>query len=201
MSRKGVCIGLIVLMILSICPQPASAWRSDRTHNWTNGMSIACHVEYSDFWTTGVVNDVFMRLTLLDTGTVAEFFEIVVFIKLETEQTDFGIYMQPDHWEDDNVINLYAQFNVSADQVNNAEWEIFSAGIYYQFNQTIRLDGETEERVYYTSVNGPLHVNISTIPFIVYWPYPPIILIGIVFWSLYFGVRRFNKRYSAMQQH
>ena len=52
------------------------------------------------------------------------------------------------------------------------------------------MEGYTDIR-YYTNVYEGTPLTISTLSYIVYWPFPPIILVAAVFWVLYIVLRKF----------
>ncbi len=52
----------------------------------------------------------------------------------------------------------------------------------------------------YTHVYEGSPISISTLSFWILWPVPPIILMCVVYWGLFFGVRKFNARYAGLEK-
>ncbi|MHA1493470.1 MAG: hypothetical protein ACTSUZ_02785 [Candidatus Thorarchaeota archaeon] len=68
---------------------------------------------------------------------------------------------------------------------------------YYNFSVVADTTDTTNMR-YYTHVYQGTPLNISAFSFIVFWLFPPIILMAGVCWGFYFGLKRFNKRYEGL---
>ena len=200
MSRKGVLVGLISLMLLSLSCAPVSAMRSSATLTWgVCGLKVGVRCENSDFWTTDVESDIHIRLTLADLGSVAEFIDLTLVLLLITESNDSEVFAMDSPWTHaGETIDLVGRFNITPEQVNNSAWEMYDTGYYYQLNQTVRLDNGTIWTLY-TNLKGPFHVGISTAPYIVYWPFPPIILMIFVSWGGLVLLKKFNRRYEGLE--
>jgi len=187
---------LVVLMLISAQPR-AEALRGDSTLNWNCGLQLHLLVENNDYWTTGVVSDIYVVVTLLDTGLVTDFLELIVTICVITERVDLGTISVLAPWDEPgDKVHVVGHFNITADLVNNAGWDIYMAHFYVQLNCSVRIQGGETLDLY--SHKDVYTINVSTLPFIVLWPFPPIVLMMLVYWIGYFGLKRFNRRYSGL---
>ncbi|TFG10300.1 hypothetical protein EU538_02380 [Candidatus Thorarchaeota archaeon] len=191
---------VIVLLALSYPVMPVTALRASPTFTWQCGLRISCHVENHDFWTTGVPGQIFIRLKLLETGTVEQFVDLTVRVVLHTEKVHIAQSVIPSPWNKiGDEHHLTAEFNLTSEEVNHAEWDTYEAQYYYQINQTVMVEGG-EELNLYMDPRGPYPITISTYSFIVYWPFPVIILMMTIYWVGLFALRRFNRRYVGLEE-
>lgn len=198
MRGKGVVLGLLILFIVCQLPIQAEAGRSDRTLNWQCGLKVSVQVENNDYWTTDAVSEIFFILRLLDMGTIVDFQALIFQITVVTETNYTGQMTVIEPWNaTGDEARIVGKFNIDKEDVNNAGWDIYVASFYYNFSLLVEFEGGEELRLY-THVYEGTPLSISTFNFIVFWPFPPIILMGTVYWVLYFGLRRFNKRYEGL---
>lgn len=175
------------------------AGRGERTLSWQCGLKISLLVENNDFWTTDVVSEVFFILRLLEVGTVVDFQALVFHTTLVTETNYTGQMTLIDPWNTiGDEARVVAQFTIKKEDVNNAGWDIYEASFFYNFSIFVEFDGGDNLRLY-THVYEGTPLSISTFSFIVLWPFPPIILMAAVYWTLYVGLRRFNRRYIGLE--
>ncbi|MFX1580283.1 MAG: hypothetical protein ACFFBJ_11585 [Promethearchaeota archaeon] len=201
MRGKGVLLALLVMLMICQVPIQVDAGRSSWKPTWTYyGLQLKLLVENNDYWTTESVSELFFIFTLLDEGDIVDFKELTFEITLVTETNYTGEFSVEDPW---NVVGdetrIVCQFDLLNEDVNNAGWDIYMASFYYSFE--IIVDTETEHNLkLYTNVIKGTPLSISTFKFIVFWPFPPIILMCCVYWGLYFGLKKFNKRYEGLEK-
>jgi hypothetical protein len=82
--------------------------------------------------------------------------------------------------------------------INYTAWDTYLGRCYYQLNQSVIVNGTFEQNCY-TEIREANKINISTVSYFVYWPYPPIIIMGVIYWTLFLVLRRFNKRYIEVK--
>ncbi|TFF96813.1 hypothetical protein EU546_00575 [Candidatus Thorarchaeota archaeon] len=200
MRGKGVIPVLVVLLALSYSFLPVTALRAGPTLTWQCGLKMDIHIENHDFWTTGVPGQIFIRLKLLETGTVEQFVNLTMRVMLHTERVHIAQSVIPSPWNEvGDEHHLTAQFNLTPEEVNHAGWDTYQAQYYYQVNQTVILEGG-EELILYMDPRGPYPITISTYSFIVYWPFPVIILMMTIYWIGLFALRIFNRRYVGLEK-
>lgn len=198
MRGKGVVLGLLVLFIICQFPMQVEAGRSERTVRWECGVKIGFLVENNDFWTTDSVSELYFVLRLLEVGSVADFQALVFQATVMTETNYTGEMTINNPWSAvGDEARVVAQFVIDKEDVNNAGWDIYVAAFFYSFSILVKLAGGDELRlITYVYEGTPL--SISTFSFIVLWPFPPILLMAAVYWLLYIGLRRFNRRYEGL---
>jgi len=198
MRGKGGVLGLVVLFIICQLPMQVEAGRSAKTPTWQSGLQISLHVENNDFWTTGSVSEIFFVLKLLDAGPVVDFKSLIFEITLVTEINYTGEFTVSNPW---NAVGdesrIVGRFTVASEDINNAGWDIYMGSFYYNFS-VIADTPDGDDIRFYTHVYEGTPLSISTFSFIVFWPFPPIILMAGVYWALYFGLKRFDKRYEGL---
>jgi hypothetical protein len=200
MRGNGVALGLVVLFIICQLPLQVDAGRSDGTDSWQNGLKFSVFVENNDFWTTNSVSEIFFVLTLLDAGSIIDFKTLIFEITLVTETNYTGEFTVIDPWNAvGDQVRIVGQFTLKNEDVNNAGWDIYMGSFYYNYS-VIADTTENNDIRFYTHVNRGTPLSISTFSFIVFWPFPPIILMTGVFWVAYFGLKRFNKRYEGLEE-
>jgi len=201
MRGKGAILGLIVILILCQLPLKVDAGRSGITPTWQNGLKINVAVENNDYWTTDSVSEIFFILTLLDAGEITDFKSLIFEITVMTQVNYTGVFNVSNPWNavgDESRIVGY--FTIAAEDVNNAGWDIYMGSFYYNFSVIADTADSTNHR-FYTYVYEGTPLNISTFSFIVFWPFPPIILMCGVYWALYVGLKQFNKRYESLDSN
>ncbi|MHA1807249.1 MAG: hypothetical protein ACTSX2_06715 [Candidatus Thorarchaeota archaeon] len=156
-------------------------------------------IENIDYATPGIPLDVYFRFTLKDVGKVSEFRYMIIEVMLVTETVYLAHTIIYNPWSQvGDTLNLKVSFNVTTDDIKNAEWDMYETGFYYQLNQSVHfLSGGYQ--LLYTGWRGPYHVGFSTYQFIIYWPWPPIILMTCVYWLGFFGLDKFNRRYKVIK--
>ena len=138
MSRKGVLLGIVVVLLVGIAPMPTSAYQFSTTYTWQCGLRINIHVENIDIWATGIPYDIIARLTLVDLGEVDDILSLTFALKLVTESTDTGIYNTGDTYsQPGDSISVVARFNVTPEQINNA-WDNLSLPLAFSLLQVSR---------------------------------------------------------------
>lgn len=200
MRGKGVILGIVILFILCQTPIQVDAGRTGHTLTWTQkGLKINVQVENNDFWTTDSVSEIFFILTLLDAGQVVDFKTLEFQITLVLEINYTGIIVVDDPWNAvGDVTRIVGQFSIASEDVNNAGWDIYMGSFYYNFS-VIADTEESHDLIFPTLAYEGTPLNISVFSFIVFWPFPPIVLMLGVYWILYFGLKRFNKRYEGLE--
>ena len=198
MRGKGVVLGLLVLFILCQFPMQVEAGRSERTLSWECGVKVHILVENNDFWTTDSVSELFFVLRLLEVGSVADFQELAFQATVMTKTNYTGEMIINNPWTTvGDEARVVARFVIDKEDVNSAGWDVYVAAFFFSFSILVRLAGGDELRlVTYVYEGTPL--SISTFSFIVLWPFPPILLMAAVYWLLYIGLRRFNRRYEGL---
>ena len=202
MSRTGIIIGLAILLVIVQSHTPVSAAMSEGEHSWNNGLRFATHVETFDFWVVDKPGMVFIRLTLLDPGTVVEFHKILCTIVVVgvTNQTYF-VEKNSMLNQTGDYIDISKEFIVPPENVELNEERLYRVNYYFRYNLTVRLEGESTYREFYTFDLGPFPFNISDMEIIALWPYPIIILMGGLYWAGFIGLRKFNKRYKEVIEY
>ncbi len=196
MKRKAVILGLLVLCMTAPVITPVSAFRYQETLSWDCGLKYQILLENVDAWSTGQEYAVHVTITLLEIGIVLDFESVTFAIYLVTE--DVQVYVQTinNHWSEiGDKVRFTALITVTPEQVNNSVWDIYQALIYFQVNQSVILDGDSEMNCY-MAPRGPLHVGISTLSFWTLWSYPPILIMMGIYFGGFFGLRKFNRRYE-----
>jgi hypothetical protein len=200
MRGKGVVLAVCLVVVLCLLPAPVEAGRGSQTLRWQNGLRISVQFENNDYWTTNQISEIYFTLTLLDLGTVADFQELVFRITLVTISNHTGEIRVTNPWNEVNdAVRVVARFNVTPEQVNYAGWDTYMAEFYYDFSVFVEMD-DGEEMELYTHVYDGTPLTISTFSFIVFWPFPPIVLMCFVYWGLYFGLKKFNARYKGSKE-
>ena len=200
MCKRGAILVVIILLFVGTVVQPVSAGWSTDTLRWEySGVRVAVDIENVDYATPGIPLDVYLRFTLKDVGIVSEFRYMVIEVMLITETVYLAHSVIYSPWNKvGDVMNLKVSFNVTVNDIKNAGWDMYETGFYYQLNQSVRfIDGAYQ--LLYTGWRGPYHVGFSTFQFIIYWPWPPIILMTCVYWLGFFGLDRFNRRYRVIR--
>lgn len=198
MSRKWALVGSLALVLLMLVQPQVAAIRTEVSPEWDCGLHVHMLIEDHDMWATGATSDIYVVLTLLDVGSVIEFLNLLVTICVTTEIVHLGQMSIPSPWDEPgDRLHIVGHFNITADEVNNAGWDIYYGEFYVQLNYTVRLQGG-EVWELYTHPYGPYLINISTFSFVVLWPFPPIILMMTIYWVGLFGLRKFNRRYLGM---
>jgi len=199
MRGKGAVLGLLFIFMICQLPVQVEAGRSESTPTWTYyDLQLKLLVENNDFWTTGSVSELFFILTLVDPGSVVDFKLLIFEITLVTEVNYTGEFTVSDPWNAvGDEARIVCKFTVTSADVNNAGWDIYVAQFYYNFSIIVDTDSEYNLKLH-THVNEGTPLSISTFSFIVMWPFPPIILMCCVYWGLYFGLKKFNKRYEGL---
>ncbi len=201
MRGTGVILGIVLLFILVQMPIQADAGQTGRTPTWQNGLQIDVDVENSDYWATGSVSEIFFTLTLLDVGSITDFKSLIFEVTVMTEINYTGTFTVIDPWDTvGDESRIVGRFTVTNEDVNNAGWDIYMASFYYNFSVMADTTSDTDIR-FYTHVYEGTPLNISTFSFIVFWPFPPIVLMAGVYWSLYIGLKRFNKRFEGLESN
>ncbi|TFG26611.1 hypothetical protein EU527_19565 [Candidatus Thorarchaeota archaeon] len=199
MRGKGVVLSLLILVIVCQLPVQVEAGRSEQTLYWQCGLRIRVQVENNDFWTTDSVSEIYFILTLLDRGNITEIQALIFEITVVTETNYTGQITVNNPWSAvGDETRLVGKFSIDKEDVNNAGWDIYMASFHYNFSLFVEFEGGEEMRLY-THVYDGTPLSISTFSFIVFWPFPPIILMGTIYWVLYFGLRRFNRRYEGLE--
>ena len=199
MRGKGVILGIVVLFLVCQMPIHADAGRSGRTPTWQSGLQIDVDVENNDYWTTGSVSEIYFTLRLLNVGPVVDFKSLIFDITVVTDVNYTGRFTIADPWNTvGDESRIVGRFMIASEDINNADWDIYMGSFYYNFS-VIADTTDTDNLRFYTHVYEGTPLNISTISFIVFWPFPPIILMAGVYWGLYFGLKRFNKRYEGLE--
>lgn len=201
MAKKGVFVGLLVLCTFLLVSVPSvDGYYSSETLSWSNGLRISVVCENLDYWVTGTVFSIHLTLTLLATGTVIEFESITCAVYLVTEEVDVSIGVLNSPWSNPgDKVKVTVEFTVTPEQINSTGWDMYLAQFYYQINQSNRVDGGSRIN-HHTDLRGPRMLNISTVQFAILWPFPPIILMMFVYWGLFAGLRRFNRRYEGLEE-
>jgi hypothetical protein len=198
MSGKGVVLGLTFLLMVSQAPIQVEAGMGQQTLTWQCGLQIGVHTENNDFWTTNAISEIYFTLTLLQTGTVVDFKALIFQITLTTETNYSSMITIDNPWNaSGDVAKITSQFTILKEDVNNAGWDMYTASFFYNFSILVELNGGDEMKLY-THIYEGTPISVSTLDFMVFWPFPPIILMAIVYWVLYIGLKRFNKRYEGI---
>lgn len=199
MRGKGLVLALVMTIIMLQMPVVIDAGHTGITLTWQSGLQIKVDVEDIDFWTTDSVSKIYFTLRLLNVGPIVDFKTLILEITVVTEVNYTEIVTVDDPW---NAVGestkLVAEFNIASENINNAAWETYVTQFYYNFSVIADTAEYTDSR-FYTPVYEGTHLTISTIGFIVFWPFPPIILVACVFWVLYFVLRKFNTRYEGLE--
>ncbi|MHA1948898.1 MAG: hypothetical protein ACW987_03430 [Candidatus Thorarchaeota archaeon] len=136
----------------------------------------------------------------METGTVIEFESLTCAVYVVTEEVDISIVTIDNPWNDPgDEVKLTTQFTITPEQINNTGWEFYMAEFYYQINQSTIVDGGGRVN-HMTSLKGPYVLNMSTEQLAVLWPYPPIFLMMFIYWGLFVGLRKFNRRYDGLKE-
>ncbi|NHJ14925.1 MAG: hypothetical protein EAX95_14685 [Candidatus Thorarchaeota archaeon] len=198
MSRKGALLGLLTILLIAMSPTQVAAYQYSATYTWHCGLKVSIHVENIDIWATGIPYDIIARLTLVELGDVGDILGITFALRLVTESVDTGIFATGDTYaQPGDSISVVGRFNITPEQINYA-WDTgYVAEYFYQLNQTVRLTNGTVQNLW-MSYRGPHHASFSTASFIIYWPWLPIIFVFFIYWGIFYGVRRFNKRYDEV---
>jgi hypothetical protein len=200
MRGNGVVLGILFLFILCQLPLEVNAGRTGYTPTWSSGLQIDIDIENNDYWKTGSISEIFFTLTLLSAGPVVDFKTLIFDITVVTEINYTGQLVVNDPW---NIVGdetrIVGRFNIQSQDVNNAGWDIYMAEFYYNFSVIVDTDSYTNFR-FYTHQRQGTPLNISTFSFIILWPFPPIILMMCVYWILYLGLKKFNKRYEGLEE-
>lgn len=131
-------------------------------------------------------------------GSVADFQELVFQATVMTETNYTGEMTINNPWTAvGDEARVVAQFVIDKEDVNDAGWDMYVATFFYSFSILVKLTGGDELRLT-TYVYEGTPLSISTFSFIVLWPFPPILLMAGVYWLLYIGLRRFNRRYEGL---
>ncbi|MFW9907225.1 MAG: hypothetical protein ACFFEF_01510 [Candidatus Thorarchaeota archaeon] len=199
MSREGVLFAIVLITVLCAAANPVSALRIDTGYTWESGLSIGVHVENLDYWVLDQPGEIFLRFNLRGMG------ELVYLGKLEISfYIDVGILLMDsveiiDPWANTSVLDVTLRPIIQSSWINDTSTDYFLLDYYLRFNQTGRYEGATYLTEFYTTLNGPHPINLSKLEFYRYWPFPPIILMGCIYWFGFLGLRRFNKRYERFR--
>jgi len=198
MSRKGVFLSLAIILMVAMTPMSVEAYNNSTTWTWQCGIRVNVHIESIDLWSTAFPYDIIARLTLLDLGLVSQVLSITFAIKLITKTEDTGIYTAASPYaQPGDSISLLGRFNLTAEQIYEGEL----AEYYYQLNQSVRLQNGTVQNLW-MHLKGPHPASFASHPIFILWPWLPIGMVFVIYWGVFFGLRKFNRRYDevAMQE-
>ena len=200
MRGKGVIAVAVMCILLAQMPLYVSAGRTDTTMYWDCGLKIGISVENLDYWTTFSDSEIYFTLTLRDAGNVTSFHYLKFRVWLVTEKVDYQEMDLNELWNGTGEsIRLVAKFNVAPDEINNSAWETYTGSFFYNYSLGVTIS-QAQNMELYTRDRQGTPLTISVIPFIVFWPFPPIILALVGFWSGFFILRRFNRRYAKLKE-
>jgi len=198
MRGKGFVIVFVLAIVMLQMPLAIDAGHSGRKLTWSNGLQINVDVENIDFWATDSVSKLFFSLKLLDIGPILDFKTLIMEVTVVTKINYTDVITIDDPWTSvGDVSKVTAEFTISHNDINGTGWDTYQTNFYYNFSVITDMEGYTDIR-YYTNVYEGTPLTISTLSYIVYWPFPPIILVAAVFWVLYIVLRKFNKRYEGL---
>lgn len=199
MKRNGVVVGLLIICLTFLVCTPVSAFRSETTYASKNEMKYRLVCENVDYWSTGQQYAIYITLTLLDVGIVIGFESITCEINMTTEIEEIQVQTIDEPWNEvGDMVHFMFLFTLTSEQVNNSSWDIYEAHFYYQVNQSVILDGGQHQNCYTNP--HEISIGVSTLSFWTLWPYPPIFLMMGIYYSGFFLLRKFNKRYQGLDE-
>lgn len=200
MRRKGVFVFIIMCILITQTPQYAEAGRSSSIFSWQCGLRIGVEFENSDYWITDSVSEIFFTLTLVDAGNVTDFYYLIFRIWLVTETIDYGQSVINDLWSaEGDAVRIVSRFVVTPEQINNAEWDTYYGTFFYNFSLGTTVTGSGDMELYTLDHEGTT-LTMSTLQFMSLWPFPPILVMGALFWIGFIVVRKFNSRYDELRE-
>ncbi len=199
MRGKGLVVIFVFTLIMFQVPMPIDAGHSGRKLTWNSGLQIDVDVENIDYWATESVSKLFFTLKLLNAGIIEDFKTLVMQVTVVTEVNYTEIITVNNPWNSvGDVSKVVAEFTISSEDISGTGWDTYEAMFYYNLSVFADIPSYTDVQ-YWTYAYEGTPLTISTLSYIVFWPFPPIILVGSVFWILYFVVRKFNKRYEDLE--
>jgi hypothetical protein len=84
--RKGIQLLIIFTICISTIPTPVNAYRWQENLSWNNGIRVRVFIENVDYWTTDVDFEIYVHLTLIESGYVTDFLSLTFVLYLLTEE-------------------------------------------------------------------------------------------------------------------
>ncbi|MEM2141919.1 MAG: hypothetical protein QXQ81_01505 [Candidatus Thorarchaeota archaeon] len=196
MNKDLILMVVLTAVVLSLAPAPASAGRFMTTLSWPSGFSMDLLVINKDYCAAGSWLEIYFIFTLRSTGEVVAASQMRMDVWLLTQfWYRLTLTKTAPLFGPDNTMRMKAQFHITSEDICNAEWNTFEGKFYFNFTMTTFIQGGKLTTLESGVFEGGT-LSMSTLWFIDYWPFPPILLTTTAFWGGYFVVRKLNMRYQ-----